>query len=51
MMRVKNKMKPEIAEEWCSFIEEKVKTNAIYIMRIITKRALEIEKRGIPVLH
>ncbi|GFO09466.1 DNA replication licensing factor mcm8 [Plakobranchus ocellatus] len=44
MMRVRNKIKPEIAEEQCGFVEGKGTTNAIYILRTLIERALEVQK-------
>ena len=42
MMRVRNKINPEIAEEQCGFVEGKGTTNAIFILRTLIERALEI---------
>ena len=46
MMRVRNKIRPEIAEELCGFVEGKDTANAIYIymLRILIERALEVQK-------
>ena len=44
IMRVRNKINPEIAEEQCSFVEGKGTTNAIFILRTLIERALEIQK-------
>ena len=44
MMRVRNKILPEIAEEQCGFIEGKGTINAIYMLRAIIERALEVQK-------
>ena len=44
MMRVRNKLNPEIAEEQCGFVEGKGTTNAIFILRTLIERALEIQK-------
>ncbi|GFN99673.1 serine/threonine-protein phosphatase 6 regulatory ankyrin repeat subunit b [Plakobranchus ocellatus] len=44
MMRVRNKIKPEIPEEQCGFVEGKGTTNAIYILRTLIERALEVQK-------
>ena len=44
MMRVRNKINPEIAEEQCGFVEGKGTTNAIFILRTVIERALEIQK-------
>ena len=46
MMRVRKKIKPEIAEEQCGFVEEKSTINTIYTVLIITERALEIQKEA-----
>ena len=43
-MRVRNKINPEIAEEQCGFVEGKGTTNAIFILRTLIERALEIQK-------
>ncbi|GFN77407.1 grip1-associated protein 1 [Plakobranchus ocellatus] len=44
MLRVKNKIKPEIAEEQCVFVEDKGTSNAIYILRTLIERTLEVQK-------
>ena len=44
MMRVRNKINPEIAEEQCGFVEGKGTSNAIFILRTLIERALEIQK-------
>ena len=44
IMRVRKKIKPEIAQEQCGFVEGKGTTNAIYMLRTICERALEIQK-------
>ena len=44
MMRVRNKIRPEMAEEQCGFVEGKGTTNAIYILRTLLERALEVQK-------
>ena len=41
MMRVRNKIKPEIADKQCDFVEGKGAANAICTLRIIIERALE----------
>ena len=43
-MRVRNKINPEIAEEHCGFVEGKGTANAIFILRTLIERALEIQK-------
>ena len=42
MMRVRNKIKSEIADGQCDFAEGKGTTNAIYSLRTIIERALEV---------
>ena len=44
MLRIRNKIKPEIAEEQCGFVEGKGTTNAINILRNIIERSLEHQK-------
>ncbi|GFO13981.1 endonuclease-reverse transcriptase [Plakobranchus ocellatus] len=44
MLRIRNKIKPEIAEEQCGFVEDKGTSNAIYILRSLIERALEVQK-------
>ena len=45
MMRVRNKIRPEIAEEQCGFfLEGKGTVNAVYMLRTLIKRALEVQK-------
>lgn len=44
MMRARRKTKPEIAEEQCGFVEGKGTTNAIYILRTLIERSLEVQK-------
>ncbi|GFO30221.1 ankyrin-1 [Plakobranchus ocellatus] len=44
MLRIRNKIKPEIAEEQCGFVEDKGTSNAIYILRTLIERALETQK-------
>ena len=43
-LRVRNKINPKIAEEQCGFVEGKGTTNAIFILRTLIERALEIQK-------
>ncbi|GFN73966.1 retrovirus-related pol polyprotein from type-2 retrotransposable element r2dm [Plakobranchus ocellatus] len=43
MLRIRNKIKPEIAEEQCGFEEDKGTSNAIYILRTLIERALEVQ--------
>ena len=42
--RIKQKLKPEIAEEQYGFIEGKGTRNAVFIMRMISERAIEVQK-------
>ncbi|GFS24491.1 endonuclease-reverse transcriptase [Elysia marginata] len=44
MMRVRNKIKPEIAAEQCGFVEGKSTTNAVFTLRVLIERALEVQK-------
>ena len=44
MMRVRNKIRPEIAEEQCRFVEGKGASNTIFMLRTILERTLEIQK-------
>ncbi|GFN94698.1 RNA-directed DNA polymerase from mobile element jockey-like [Plakobranchus ocellatus] len=44
MLRIRNKIKPEIAEEQCGFVGDKGTSNAIYILRTLIERALEVQK-------
>ena len=44
MMRVRNKIKPEIAEEQCGFVEGKGTSNAILKLRTLIERSLEVNK-------
>ena len=42
-MNIENKIKPEIASEQCSFVEGKVTSNALNMLRTIAERALEMQ--------
>ena len=42
--RIKQKLKLEIAEEQYGFIKGKGTRNAISIMRMVTERAIEVQK-------
>ena len=42
--RVRSKLKPEIAEEQCGFVEGKGTSNAVYLIRTRTEQALEVQK-------
>ena len=44
MARMRNKITPEIAEEQCGFVKDKGTRNAIYMIRTLTERAIEIQK-------
>ena len=46
MARMRNKISPEIiiAEEQCGFVKDKGTRNAIYMLRNLTERAIEIQK-------
>ena len=44
MKRARNRIKPEIAEEQCGFVEGKGTANAIYILRNLMERSLEVKK-------
>ncbi|GFO38972.1 LINE-1 reverse transcriptase [Plakobranchus ocellatus] len=44
MLRVRIKIKPEIAEEQCGFVEDKGTLNAIYNLRTLIERALQVQK-------
>ncbi|GFS15866.1 endonuclease-reverse transcriptase [Elysia marginata] len=43
-MRVRNKIRPEIGDTQCGFVEGKGTTSAVYILRMIIERALERQK-------
>ena len=43
MMRSRNKIRPEIAAEQCGFVEGKGTANAIFMLRTIIERALEMQ--------
>ena len=44
MNRTRNKTRPEIAQEQCCFAEGKGTTNAIYILRTVIERSLEVQQ-------
>ena len=44
MMPVRNKIRPEIAEEQCGSVEGKGTSNAIFMLRTIIEQTLEIQK-------
>ena len=41
---MRNKITPEIAEEQCGFVKDKGTRNAIYMLRTLTERAIEIQR-------
>ncbi|GFO04703.1 endonuclease-reverse transcriptase [Plakobranchus ocellatus] len=43
MLRIRNKIS-EIAEQQCGFVEDKGTSDAIYILRTLIERALEVQK-------
>ena len=43
-MRVRNKIRPEIADEQCGFVEGKGTANAVYMLRTLIERAIEGQK-------
>ncbi|GFR67399.1 endonuclease-reverse transcriptase [Elysia marginata] len=44
MMRIRSKIEPEIADEQYGFVEGKGTTNAIYTLRMLIQRAIEVQK-------
>jgi hypothetical protein len=44
MKRTRNKIRPEINDSQCGFVEGKGTTNAIYILRTLIERSLEVNK-------
>ena len=44
MARMRNKITPEIAEEQYGFVKDKGTRNAIYMLRTLTERAIEIQR-------
>lgn len=44
MLRARKKIKPEIAEEQCGFVEGKGTANGVYILRTLSERALEVQQ-------
>ncbi|GFR87016.1 endonuclease-reverse transcriptase [Elysia marginata] len=44
MMRIRSKIKPEMADEQYGFVEAKGTTNAIYTLRTLIQRAIEVQK-------
>ncbi|ELT98390.1 hypothetical protein CAPTEDRAFT_77922, partial [Capitella teleta] len=43
MIRNRNIIKQEVAEEQCGFVESKGTKNAIYILRMLSERAIEMQ--------
>ena len=44
LMKVRSKIRPEIAEEQCGFVEGKETSNAIFLLRTIIELTLECQK-------
>ena len=44
MQRVRKKIQPEIGEEQCGFVEGKGTVNAVYILRTVIERSIEVNK-------
>ncbi|GFS13084.1 LINE-1 reverse transcriptase [Elysia marginata] len=44
MMRIRSKIKPEIADEQYGFVEGKGITNVIYTLRTLIQKAIEVQK-------
>ena len=44
MMRVRRKLKPEIGKEQCGFMEDTGTRNAIFMLRMLSERAIEMQK-------
>ena len=44
LKRMQNKIKREIADEQCGFVEDSGTSNAIYILRTLTERSIEVQK-------
>src|SRR3984893_2550729 len=44
MMRVRRKLKPEIWKEQCGFMEDPGARNAIFMLRLLSERAIEMQK-------
>ena len=43
MRRIRGKIKPEIADEQCGFVEGKGTRNVLYIVRTLMERAIEVQ--------
>ncbi len=44
MMRARSRIKPEIGQEQCGFVKDSGTRNAIFILRMLTERAIEMQK-------
>ncbi len=44
LVRMRNKILPEIGNEQCGFIKEKGTRNAIFILRMLMERLIEVKK-------
>ena len=42
--RIRSKIRPEIAEEQYGFVKGKGTTNAIFLLRMLSERAIEMQK-------
>lgn len=43
MHRARKKIKPERADEQCGFVDGKLTPNAVYILRTLSERAIEVQ--------
>jgi hypothetical protein len=43
MKRSKNKIRPEIADFQCEFVEDSATSNDIYILRTLAERSIEVQ--------
>ena len=44
MNRARSRIRPEIGKEQCGFVQDAGKRNAIFIIRILSERAIEMQK-------
>ena len=44
MTRVRNKIKPEIGQEQCGFVKDSGTRNAIFMIRMLSERAIEMQR-------
>ena len=44
MQRVRKKIQPEIGEKQCGFVEGKGTVNAVYLLRTLIERSIEVNK-------